>query len=635
MAVYGALLRAWDPTTVMRRRAAMQATAATRRQLAAGRSPYAGTGAHPSCAPATCPRCAPPHTLSDRPLSSVRTGRTSWPRCRDGRRSVTSCSARAERRRELFSLLALGPEFQLRLSATVAAAWADGGSRAGERDAARPALVAALAGRLAPAAQAWLGVDPGRVDVSLHEGEGWGRLAVSGTGRERRLSAALPVSWLASVWAAGLAVTAGHLVVAVTAAAWPDATVLAVPEPGADPVILKVRAAEAGAGRRPTGAATRRRGTMSGNGRCTAGAQRHDAAVAALGVAVAARVPVLLWGAPGTGKTSTIRAMAEKMGWPCETVIASIREPSDFAGLPVVVGDGVRFAPPGWARRLAEAGRGLLFLDELSTAPPAVQAALLRVVLERVVGDLALPAGRSRGRGGQPAGAGRRRLGPVGAAGQPAVPPGLGNRPGAVADGLAGGWAAPVVPTLPDRWEAGVGLARGLVAAFLHVRPALACAPPADAASAGRGWPSPRTWDMAARLLAAGDAAGAGEETRSALVRGCVGEGAGVEFLAWLVEMDLPDPEAVLADPGSFVLPKRGDRAYAAVAAVAAVVAADPTPQRWVAGWQVLGRAAAGAPDVAAVAARTLARCRPDGTPPPAEVKLFAPVLRDAGLLGG
>jgi hypothetical protein len=207
--------------------------------------------------------------------------------------------------------------------------------------------------------------------------------------------------------------------------------------------------------------------------------------------------------------------------------------------------------------------------------------------------------------------------------------------PRAVADGLAGGWTAPAVPALPGGWETGLGLARGFVAAFLHARPALACAPPADAASAGRGWPSPRTWDMAARLLAAGDAAGTSEEARSALVRGSVGEGAGVEFLAWLTEMDLPDPEAVLADPASFVLPRRGDRAYAAVAAVAAVVAANPTPQRWVAGWQVLGRAARGAPDVAAVAARTLARCRPDDTPLPPEVRQFAPVLRDAGVLRG
>jgi len=148
----------------------------------------------------------------------------------------------AEHRAELLSLLALGPEFQLRLSATVAAAWADGGGRAAGRDAARPALIAALAGRLGPAAQAWLRVDPGRVDVSLHEDAGWGRLAPSGD----RLDAALPVGWLASVWAPGLAVIAGHLVVAVTEAAWPEATVLAVPAPGAEPVILKVRAVDSG-----------------------------------------------------------------------------------------------------------------------------------------------------------------------------------------------------------------------------------------------------------------------------------------------------------------------------------------------------------------------------------------------------
>ncbi len=67
------------------------------------------------------------------------------------------------------------------------------------------------------------------------------------------------------------------------------------------------------------------------------------------------------------------------------------------AGLPVVGDDpavqGVPMAPPDWAVRLVRAGRGLLFLDELSTAPPAVQAALLRLVLERRVGALTLPPG--------------------------------------------------------------------------------------------------------------------------------------------------------------------------------------------------------------------------------------------------
>jgi len=357
-------------------------------------------------------------------------------------------------------------------------------------------------------------------------------------------------------------------------------------------------------------------------------------AAEALGVAVAARVPVLLWGAPGTGKTSAIRAMADVMGLPCETVIASIREPSDFAGLPVIAGDSVRFAPPRWAIRLAERGTGILFLDELSTAPPAVQAALLRVVLERTVGDLTLPD----------------QIAVVAAANPPeqaadgwdlSAP--LANRlchlswettPKAIADGLAAGWKAPEVPILPDGWEAGEALSRGLVAAFLHVRPALALAPPNDAAAAGRGWPSPRTWEMAARLMTAALAAGASEAARSALVRGAVGEGAGVEFLAWLVEMDLPDPEEVLADPSSFRLPKRGDRAYAALASIAAAVAAVPTPERWTAGWQVLGRCAETVPDVAATAAMVLAKCRPpDLTEMPPEIKMFLPLIKNAGLL--
>jgi hypothetical protein len=362
-------------------------------------------------------------------------------------------------------------------------------------------------------------------------------------------------------------------------------------------------------------------------------AQDGNPAAEALGVAVAARVPVLLWGAPGTGKTSAIRAMATAMGLPCETVIASIREPSDFAGLPVVTGNAVRFAPPLWATRLADAGTGVLFLDELSTAPPAVQAALLRVVLERTVGDLALPEDVAVVAAANP---------PEQAADGWDLSAPLANRlchltwetsPRSIADGLAGGWAAPFIPPLPAGWAAGESLAKGLVAAFLQVRPALALAPPANPSEAGRGWPSPRTWEMAARLMAAANAAGAGDQARSALIRGAIGDGAGVEFLAWLMEMDLPDPEEALANPAKFRLPQRGDRAYAALAAVAAAVAADPTPERWTAGWQVLGGCAQDAPDVAAVAARVLAKCRPDGTPLPGEIKLFAPVLRDAGLL--
>lgn len=359
----------------------------------------------------------------------------------------------------------------------------------------------------------------------------------------------------------------------------------------------------------------------------------HETVVDALGVAVAARVPVLLWGAPGTGKTSAIRAMADAGGLPCETVIAAIREPSDFSGLPVVIDGVVHFAPPRWAERLAAAGDGILFLDEISTAPPAVQAALLRVVLERVVGDLALPDGVRVVAAANP---------PEQAADGWDLSAPLANRfchlewtvePAGFAQGIAAGWRAPGIPALPAGWEEQLALARGLISAFISVRPGLALEVPTDAARAGRGWPSPRTWEMAARLWTAAQVAGASAQVRAVLVSGAVGDAAGIQLMTWELEMDLPDPEAVLADPTAMVLPDRGDRAYAVLSAVAAAVAANPTIERWNAGWKVLAKAGERAPDVAAVAARVLAQCRPPGAAAPPEVKLFAPLLKDAGLL--
>ncbi|MGI8777062.1 MAG: AAA family ATPase [Acidimicrobiales bacterium] len=353
--------------------------------------------------------------------------------------------------------------------------------------------------------------------------------------------------------------------------------------------------------------------------------------VEALTLAVAAKVPVLLWGAPGTGKTSAITAMADAMGWPCETVIAAIREPSDFAGLPIVRESEVEMAPPRWAQRLAAAGRGLLFLDEISTAPPAVQAALLRVVLERVVGDLALPPDVVVVAAANP---------PEQAADGWDLAAPLANRfchldwvvdPSALAQGLAGGWDAPEVPSLPEAWEAGIPATRGVISAFITVRPGLALDLPTDAARSGRGWPSPRTWDMVARLWTAARAAEASTEAETALITGAVGDGAGIELLMWEMEMDLPNPEEVLADPDSFQVPERGDRAYAVLSSVAAAVAANPTVERWLAGWRVLGKAGEDAPDVAAVPARVLAQCRPQGAPAPPEAKLFAPLFKGAG----
>src|SRR5215472_1035961 len=84
-----------------------------------------------------------------------------------------------------------------------------------------------------------------------------------------------------------------------------------------------------------------------------------------LDAAVHTRIPVLIWGPPGVGKSAAVQAWAARSALRCWTVIASLREPADFAGLPVVdttidtatgAVPGVAFAPPRFAMEAASAG---------------------------------------------------------------------------------------------------------------------------------------------------------------------------------------------------------------------------------------------------------------------------------------
>ncbi len=148
----------------------------------------------------------------------------------------------SQRRLDMLSLLALGAGFQVRLIGHVIAAHADRPDEHGPSI--RPALKAALAGRFALVAERWLGIDPDQVEVSPQRDNGWGSVELTGRGEQRRLRVSLPVWWLARVWACGLALTGRHLVVAVERAGWPDAQVLALRGPGAEPVSLSAHASD-------------------------------------------------------------------------------------------------------------------------------------------------------------------------------------------------------------------------------------------------------------------------------------------------------------------------------------------------------------------------------------------------------
>ncbi|MBF6475550.1 MULTISPECIES: AAA family ATPase [Nocardia] len=360
---------------------------------------------------------------------------------------------------------------------------------------------------------------------------------------------------------------------------------------------------------------------------------RPDTQLEALALAVAADLPVLLWGEPGIGKTAALTQLAADLDLPLTTVIASVHEPSDFSGLPIIGDDpaenGVPMAPPDWAVRLVRAGRGLLFLDELSTAPPAVQAALLRLVLERRIGNIQLPRGVRIVAAANPRSSA--------ADGWELSPP-LANRfvhlqwthdHDVVVRGLGGTWPHATLPRLaPEKLSEAVAFARRAVCVLLAARPALVHQLPSAETRRSGPWPSPRSWEMTLRLIAFATAAGSSREVLSLLVRGTVGDGPGFELLAGLDRMDLPDPEALLADPAGAALPERGDLRQAVLDGVVAAVRKRPEKSRWDAAWALLVKALeTGAPDLIVIPATTLATLRHDHWDVPAVIEQLAGVV--------
>lgn len=117
--------------------------------------------------------------------------------------------------------------------------------------------------------------------------------------------------------------------------------------------------------------------------------------------------PLLIWGAPGIGKTSVVKNFGLKdIGVPVIEVILSLMEPTDVAGLPGAEKDvdfdvkrSVNYLPMIWpldngdkeivredgTKEKIPGKGGIIFLDEINRAHPSVQAAMLKVVLDREI----------------------------------------------------------------------------------------------------------------------------------------------------------------------------------------------------------------------------------------------------------
>lgn len=311
-------------------------------------------------------------------------------------------------------------------------------------------------------------------------------------------------------------------------------------------------------------------------------------------ICIEARTPAIIWGPPGVGKTAMMELIAQER----QAVLfcPTVYDPSDVA-LPIPRDEGHEMSPARWAReaiKLAESGREvIIFLDELTTKPPAVQAALLRFLDSGLLGDYKIPESVAR----------------IAAANPP--------------EEAVNGWnlQAPVANRLVhlefdldiDDWISWM-LQQGtrghtLVASFIKVRPHLLFVMPQDESARGRAWPSPRSWDwgVARRYNVLAPRGEVPEEDLLRIAITAVGEGAGLEFGTWVREANLPDPEALITHPETFQLPKRGDLQFAVLAGVVQRFMEHETNERWLNAWAIMAKACEqGAPDIAATSARFL-----------------------------
>ena len=260
----------------------------------------------------------------------------------------------------------------------------------------------------------------------------------------------------------------------------------------------------------------------------------------ALHALITERVPLHIWGACGVGKSQIVSQVAAELNWQFLDIRAVQLDPVDLRGLPRISADRAEWVPPKF---LPIDGQGILFLDELTSAPQMTQAGCYQLVLDRKLGEYRLPDGWV-----------------VMAAGNPASERGVHfSMPRPLRNRFV---HLELEPDFMDwsKWAVQARI-RPEIIAFLRFRPALLHV--ADASSDVNAWPTPRSWEMASTVLSGfarrqqnGFFAGA-TEIEAQLLEGTIGQAATSELVAFLrLFRQLPSIDEILLNPDSAPLPE-------------------------------------------------------------------------------
>jgi hypothetical protein len=299
-------------------------------------------------------------------------------------------------------------------------------------------------------------------------------------------------------------------------------------------------------------------------------------------IAFDTRIVPLILGAPGVGKTALINAVTRKRGMFIRTLLGSTMDPTDVAGLPTIttLPTGTKiteFTKPDWFQEvedyaLANPQGSCIFIDEITTTTPPVQAALLTFIQDRRIGKYFLPHNVLIIAAGNP---------PSQAADGWQLAPPMANRfshlnyEPSISDWFAGMKVAWNSTTLTQREKRH----RAFIVSFLSIHRDLINKIPDDPEEASKAWPSMRQWDNVARML--------GRTKKQSLlpiiVKSCVGEEAASEYTKWLTTLKmLPKYEDVMANPNFEWKAVRADLLYLLMSNVVDGVTTDNYDQTMV-----------------------------------------------------
>ena len=239
--------------------------------------------------------------------------------------------------------------------------------------------------------------------------------------------------------------------------------------------------------------------------------------------------PIFLWGPPGIGKSDIIKQLGTELEAHVIDVRLSLWEPTDIKGIPYFdsVNETMKWAPPSElpSKEFAANHKNIiLFLDEMNSAAPAVQAAAYQLILNRRVGTYELPDNVS-----------------IVAAGNRETDKGVTFRmPAPLANRFV---HLEMTVDWDDYFEWAVenAIHKDVVGFLSFSKKDLY---DFDPKSSSRAFATPRSWSFVSELLVDDDT---DTETLTDLVSGSVGEGLAVKFMAHRkIASKMPNPTDIL-----------------------------------------------------------------------------------------